>query len=88
VGRKRKGDETPVFSRLEVWRSERGLSAQDLADVVAEHYQTIGHLERGEHSPTLALALRIAEGLEFPLDEVFSLQPFGDRPSSEPRRGS
>ena len=40
------------------------------------HYQTIGYLERGEYSPSLALALQIAEVLDAPLDAIFSLQPF------------
>src|SRR5690606_39184596 len=40
------------------------------------HYQTIGYLERGECSPSLELALRIAEYFEVPLEVVFSLRPF------------
>ena len=40
------------------------------------HYQTIGYLERGEYSPSLALALHIASVLEVTLEELVSLQPF------------
>lgn len=40
------------------------------------HYQTIGSLERGEYSPSLVLALRIAEVLNVPINAVFSLHPF------------
>lgn len=40
------------------------------------HYQTIGYLERGEYSPSLYLALRIAEYFDVPLGVVFSLKPF------------
>ena len=76
MGRKNKADERAVFSRLEEWRLERGLSRQDLADAVSVHYQTIGYLERGEYSPSLALALRIAEVLDVPLEELFSLTAF------------
>ena len=76
MGRKSKADEPTVFSRLEEWRLERGLSRQELADAVSVHYQTIGYLERGEYSPSLALALQVAEVLDAPLEEIFSLQPF------------
>ena len=76
MGRRSKADEPTVFSRLEQWRIERGLSRQELADAVSVHYQTIGYLERGEYSPSLALALHIAEVLDVPLDHIFSLQPF------------
>jgi DNA-binding XRE family transcriptional regulator len=71
-----KEDEPAVFSQLEEWRLERGLSRQELADAVSVHYQTIGYLERGEYSPSLALALQIASVLDVPLGELFSLQPF------------
>jgi DNA-binding XRE family transcriptional regulator len=76
MGRRSKEDEPAVFSRLEEWRLERGLSRQELADAVSVHYQTIGYLERGEYSPSLALALQIAELLDAPLEEIFSLRSF------------
>lgn len=75
MGRKPKSEE-PVYSRLEDVRTIRGISRQELADAVEVHYQTIGYLERGEYSPSLALALRIASVLETPIGELFSLTPF------------
>jgi DNA-binding XRE family transcriptional regulator len=76
VGRRSKADEPEVYSRLEEWRIDRGLSRQGLADAVSVHYQTIGYLERGEYSPSLALALQIADVLDVPLNDLFSLTPF------------
>ena len=75
MGRRPKADE-PVYSRIEVLRGDRGLSRQELADSVGVHYQTIGYLERGEYSPSLSLALRLAEVLESPVEQMFSLTPF------------
>ena len=75
VGRRPKADE-PVYSRIEALRGDRGLSRQELADSVGVHYQTIGYLERGEYSPSLSLALRLAEVLESPVEQMFSLTPF------------
>ena len=40
------------------------------------HYQTIGYLERGEFSPSLHLALRIAQYFEVAVEVVFSTEPF------------
>ena len=42
---------------------------------VRVHPQTVGYLERGEYSPSLALALRIARFFEVPVEAVFSLDP-------------
>ena len=76
MGRRSRADEVPVHSRLEEWRLERGLSRQELADAVGVHYQTIGYLERGEYSPSLVLALKIAAALEAEVPELFSIKPF------------
>jgi putative transcriptional regulator len=65
-----------VFSRLEAAREAHGLTRQELADAVGVHYQTVGYLERGEYSPSLALALRVARLLGKTVEDVFSLEPF------------
>jgi len=62
MGRTPKSEE-PVYRRLESMRTDRGITRQQLADAVEVHYQTVGYLERGEHSPSLALALCIARSL-------------------------
>ena len=71
--------EVPVFNQIEEVRTARGLSRQDLADLVGVHYQTIGYLERGEYSPSLVLALRISEALNEAVSDLFSL--------TDPRKG-
>jgi DNA-binding XRE family transcriptional regulator len=83
VGRKPKtaaGEQ--VHNRLQTAREARDLSRQDLADAVGVHYQTVGYLERGEYSPSLVLALRIADTLDLTVEELFSLEPFPDDTSS------
>ena len=65
--------EEPVFNQIETIRTSLGLSRQELADLVGVHYQTIGYLERGEYSPSLVLALRIAKALQKEVSELFSL---------------
>ena len=65
-----------VHNRIAMLRAERGVSRRELADALGVHYQTIGYLERGEFSPSLHLALRIAAYFEVPVDIVFSLKPF------------
>ena len=71
-----RNQEEPVYNRIEEARLAHGLSRQELADKVGVHYQTIGYLERGEYSPSLALSLRIAKLLKQEVSELFSLTPF------------
>lgn len=68
--------EDPVFNRVEDLRIAKGMSRQQLADAVSVHYQTIGYLERGEYSPSLILALKIAKALDTEIPEIFSIKPF------------
>ncbi|GAA4418086.1 helix-turn-helix transcriptional regulator [Actinokineospora soli] len=65
-----------VHNRIAVLRAERGVSRRQLADALGVHYQTVGYLERGEFSPSLHLALRIAAYFEVPVETVFSTKPF------------
>jgi putative transcriptional regulator len=65
-----------VHNRIAMLRAERKVSRRELADALGVHYQTIGYLERGEYSPSLYLALRIAEYFEVPTDVVFSIREF------------
>ena len=70
-----RNSEEPVYNLIEVARVALGLSRQELADKVGVHYQTIGYLEREEYSPSLVLALRIANALNQEITELFSLTP-------------
>jgi putative transcriptional regulator len=65
-----------VHNRIAMLRAERGISRRDLSEAVGVHYQTIGYLERGEYSPSLHLALKIAEYFEVPVEVIFSTTPF------------
>ena len=64
------------YTRLRVIRTERNISRQQLADAVGVHYQTIGYIERGDYSPSLDLALKLASHFQLPVEALFSLEPF------------
>lgn len=65
-----------VYNRIAMLRAERGITRRQLAKALGVHYQTVGYLERGEYSPSLYLALRIAEYFEVPVEVIFSTKPF------------
>jgi putative transcriptional regulator len=65
-----------VHNRIAMLRAERGISRRALSEALGVHYQTIGYLERGEYSPSLYLALKIAEYFEVPTEVIFSTEPF------------
>jgi putative transcriptional regulator len=65
-----------IHNRIAMLRAERRISRRELADALGVHYQTVGYLERGEYSPSLYLALRIAAYFEVPVEVIFSTEPF------------
>ena len=81
TGSERGPGESGLYNRIAVLRAERGISRRDLADALDVNYQTIGFLERGSYSPSLKLALSLAEYFALPVEAVFSKQPF--QPLSE-----
>lgn len=70
-----------VHNRIAMLRVERGISRRQLAEALGVHYQTVGYLERAEYSPSLLLALQIADYFGVNVEVIFSLKPF-------PRLGS
>ena len=73
--------ESGLYNRIAVLRAERGISRQQLADAMDVNYQTIGFLERGDYSPSLKLALGLAEYFGLPVEAIFSTWPL--QPLSE-----
>ena len=51
------------------------MTQQELADQVNVTRQTIVAIEKGNYSPSLELAFKIALTFKIPLEEVFSYEP-------------
>jgi putative transcriptional regulator len=73
--------ENEIYNRIAVFRAERGISRQELADALGINYQTVGFLERGDYNPSLSLAMDVSAFFKVPIDAIFSRAPF--RPMSE-----
>jgi DNA-binding XRE family transcriptional regulator len=65
-----------VHNRIALFRTERQLTRKALAELVHVNPQTIGFLERGDYSPSVELALRLARVFETTVEQLFSLDPF------------
>ena len=66
-----------VGSRVRALREGMGLSLRDLAERSGVSAQMLSQVERGETSPTLAVAARIASGLELTLSQLLRLDEGG-----------
>ena len=57
--------------KFKLARIEKGLSQQDLADLVGATRQTIGLIEKGKYIPSPNLSTKIAKALNRTLNETF-----------------
>jgi len=57
--------------KLKLARVEKGLSQQDLADLVSATRQTLGLIEKGKYNPSLNLCVKIAKSLDKTLNDLF-----------------
>jgi transcriptional regulator with XRE-family HTH domain len=64
---------TGVGPRVRALREAMGLSLRDLADRTGVSAPMLSQVERGETSPTLSIAGRIARGLELSLSQLLRL---------------
>jgi transcriptional regulator with XRE-family HTH domain len=66
--------QSPIVSTLlnliKALRVDQNLTHEDLADMASVHRTTIGLLERGERTPSVAVAAQIANALGYPLSEL------------------
>ena len=64
-------DKLVLKNNLKKTRMEKGLSQQDLADIVGVSRNTISSIETGQYSPTAKLALILALALDRKFEELF-----------------
>lgn len=57
--------------KLKLARVEKGISQQELADLVDATRQTIGLIEKGKYNPSLNLCIKIARALDKTLNDLF-----------------
>ena len=55
-------------------RKERGLNQDELAKILRVSRQTISQIERGDYSPSVTLALKIAKVCGAKVEEIFSYE--------------
>ena len=61
-------------NRVRELRARHEFSQTELAKRVGVTRQTIGFIEKGDFSPSIALSLRLAKHLQVKIDELFWLE--------------
>jgi len=58
-------------NKLEEIRKKRGLSQEELAELLKVSRQTIGSIENGRYNPSITLAFKIARCFKMSIEKIF-----------------
>lgn len=58
-------------NRLEEIRKQKGITQEELAEILEVSRQTIGSIENGRYNPSLILAIKIARYFKMTIEEIF-----------------
>ena len=61
----------PLYNSLKEYRARLGINQQELGKRVGASRQTISLIERGDYSPSVTLALKIAKERNATVEEIF-----------------
>jgi putative transcriptional regulator len=62
-----------IINEVSRYRNERGVTQEDLAAKVNVSRQTIIALEKGNYTPSVLLALKIAGFFNMPVEKIFRI---------------
>ena len=61
----------PLNNRLKEYRAKRNINQSDMGKLVGVSRQTISMIERGDYSPSVTLALKIAKYFGVHVEDIF-----------------
>jgi putative transcriptional regulator len=62
-----------ITNSVQKARMERGVTQEELADKVSVSRQTIIAIERGNYTPSVLLAVKIARFFKMPVEDLFNI---------------
>ena len=64
----------PLYNRLKEYRARLGVNQQEMGALAGVSRQTISQIERGDYSPSVTLALKIAQICNVSVEAIFSYE--------------
>lgn len=68
----------PLINHLKEYRARLGVNQQELGMLVGTSRQTVSQIERGDYSPSVTLALKIARVCNAKVEDIFEYTEDGE----------
>ena len=64
----------PLYNSLKEYRARQGVNQQEMGRLAGVSRQTISQIERGDYSPSVTLALKLAKLCQVSVEDIFSYE--------------
>ena len=64
----------PLYNKLKEYRAKLGVNQQEMGALVQTSRQTISQIERGDYSPAVTLARKIAKVCGVRVEDIFQYE--------------
>lgn len=68
----------PLNNHLKEYRARLGVNQQEMGRLVQTSRQTISQIERGDYSPSVTLALKLARVCDCKVEDIFEYMEDGE----------
>lgn len=68
----------PLYNHLKEFRARINVNQQEMGRLVGVSRQTISQIERGDYSPSVTLALKIAKVFNVKVEDIFEYEEEND----------
>lgn len=68
----------PLNNHLKEYRARLGVNQQEMGKLVHTSRQTISQIERGDYSPSVTLALKLARVCDCKVEDIFEYMEDGE----------
>lgn len=76
----------PLKNNLKDYRARLGVNQQEMGKLAGVSRQTISQIERGDYSPSVTLALKLAKLCNVTVEDIFQYEEDGENEEKEYRR--
>ena len=74
IGKLNGGMNMPLYNRLKEYRAKISVNQHEMGKLVGVSRQTISQIERGDYSPSVTLALKIAKVCNAKVEDIFQYE--------------
>lgn len=67
----KEGNNVPLYNHLKEYRAKIDVNQQEMGRLVGVSRQTISQIERGDYSPSVTLAIKIAKVFGVSVEDIF-----------------